>query len=210
MPRRDVLMKIAQPERKVEAPDAGATGKLERDVIPLLLDESGWATVSPFAPMVEADHPRKLHDSRDQVQDISWAIGGPDKQTNIKIAPAHQVGDVASYHLQRSDVGEGTAWSSSSRSAAASICSAKSHRPHQPAQSSDAPFHGPAALKPRSPWPARLGSHTPSGARRSSASPAHAPLLASPVVTPPAADEELAARQFRPGVSSSEHAEIKR
>ena len=57
MPRRDVLMKIVQPELKVEAPDAGATGKLERDVIPLLLDESGWATVSPFAPMVEADHP---------------------------------------------------------------------------------------------------------------------------------------------------------
>lgn len=52
--------------------------------------------VSPFAPMVEpGHHRRKLHDSRDQVQDISWAIGRPDKQTNIKIAPAHQVGDVA-------------------------------------------------------------------------------------------------------------------
>jgi hypothetical protein len=43
MPRRGVLMKIVQPERKVEAPDAAAAGKLKRDVIPLLLDESGWA-----------------------------------------------------------------------------------------------------------------------------------------------------------------------
>jgi hypothetical protein len=43
MPRRGVLMKIVQPERKVEAPDVAATGKLKRDVIPLLLDESGWA-----------------------------------------------------------------------------------------------------------------------------------------------------------------------
>jgi len=36
MPRRDVLIKVVQPEPKVEAPDAGATGKPERDVIPLL------------------------------------------------------------------------------------------------------------------------------------------------------------------------------
>ncbi|HEX6759370.1 MAG TPA: hypothetical protein VF086_13320, partial [Propionibacteriaceae bacterium] len=65
-------------------------------MIPLLLDESGWATFSPFVPIVEADHPWKLQESRDQLQDISWAIVGPNKQANIMIAPAHQVGDVAS------------------------------------------------------------------------------------------------------------------
>jgi hypothetical protein len=106
VPRRDVLMKIVQPERKVEAPDAGAANKLEREVIPLLLNESSWASVSPFVSIVEADHPRKLHDSRDQVQDISWTVVGSDKQSNIKIAPAHQVGDVAPRYLQRADVGE--------------------------------------------------------------------------------------------------------
>jgi hypothetical protein len=124
--------------------------------------------------------PLNTKESTETIGEDDWLMRpGDHGRTVIMAVPptAHQVGDVASYHLQRSDVGEGTAWSSSSRSATASICSAKSHHPHQHAQSSDAPFHGPAALKPRSPWPARLGSHTPSGARRSSASPAHAPLL---------------------------------
>ena len=34
-----------------------AARKLERDVIPLLLDESGWATVSPLVAIVERRPP---------------------------------------------------------------------------------------------------------------------------------------------------------
>jgi hypothetical protein len=40
------------------------------------------------------------------VQHITWPIVGLDKQTNIKFAPAHQVGDVTPHDFQWSDVGE--------------------------------------------------------------------------------------------------------
>jgi hypothetical protein len=39
-------------------------------------------------------------------QDASWVIVGSNEQADIKITPAHQVGDVAPRYLHRSDVGE--------------------------------------------------------------------------------------------------------
>jgi hypothetical protein len=75
-------------------------------VIPLLLDQSGWASLSPFLPLVEADNPWKLHDTRDHVQHVSWAVIRSDEETYVKLTPAHQVGDVATRHLQRADVAE--------------------------------------------------------------------------------------------------------
>jgi hypothetical protein len=89
-----------------KTPDAGGTVQQERDVVPLLFGESGGAAVSPFVPIVEPDHPWKLHDAGDQVKDISWAIVGSDEQGDIEVAPAHQVGDIAPRHLRGSDVGE--------------------------------------------------------------------------------------------------------
>ena len=93
-------------------------------MIPLLLDQSGGASVTPFIPIVEADHPWRLHETRDQPQHISWAVIRSDKETYIKLTPTHQVGDVATRHLRRADVAEDPDRSSSSRSAAASACNA--------------------------------------------------------------------------------------
>jgi hypothetical protein len=59
----DVLMKIMEPQRQVEPPHARLAIQQERNVVPLLLDEPGGAAVTTFVPIVEADHPRKLHDS---------------------------------------------------------------------------------------------------------------------------------------------------
>ncbi|HEY6687458.1 MAG TPA: hypothetical protein VI094_14750 [Propionibacteriaceae bacterium] len=58
-------------------------------------DLSRRAAVNSFVLIVEADH---------QLQDISWPVVGTDQQHHVKIAPAHEVRDVATGHRHRADV----------------------------------------------------------------------------------------------------------
>lgn len=104
MPSRDVSVKIVQPQGQVQPPRASRSLKQEWDVIPLVSDLSRRAAVSSFVPIVEADNPGKLHEPGDQLQDISWAVAGADEEHHIKIAPAHEVRDIATGQRHGPDV----------------------------------------------------------------------------------------------------------
>ena len=57
--------------------------------------------VSTLIPVIAADHPRKLYDSGDQLQNGLWAVVSSDEQHDIKITPAHELRDVAPSRRQR-------------------------------------------------------------------------------------------------------------
>jgi hypothetical protein len=106
MPGGDVLVRIVQPQREVQAPDAVGAIDEQWDVIPLVSDLSSWAALRSFVSKRKADYARESDNPGHQLYGILWAEVSSDKRHQINLAPAHQLGDVAAGYGQRAEIGE--------------------------------------------------------------------------------------------------------